>query len=73
MTSADRPSQSRVAALQELPTSKLDQQILFVSTQEKPATVGEKEGPSVEEAMLLSPGQVSLNAVVKIEYELLPK
>lgn len=73
MTSADRPSQSRVAALQELPTSKLDQQILFVSTQEKPATVGEKEGPAVEEAMLLSPGQVSLNAVVKIEYELLPK
>jgi hypothetical protein len=38
------------------------------------ATVaGKKEGKAAEDTLLFSPGRVSLNAVVKIEFELLPK
>jgi uncharacterized protein len=75
MTRVERPSQSHIAALPKTPASKDWPQVFLVSTQKKPAApvAGKKEGNAAEEKMLLSPGQVSLNAVVKMEFELLPK
>jgi uncharacterized protein len=75
MSRVERPSQSRIGALPQTPASRSGLQVVLVSTPKEAAapTVGKKEGHAVEDTMLLSPGQVSLNAVVKIEFELLPK
>lgn len=75
MTRIEPPSQSRTAALPQSPASTRVPQVMLVSTQKEPAApvAGKKEGKAAEDTVLLSPGQVSLNAVVKIEFELLPK
>ncbi|MCY2990899.1 MAG: SIMPL domain-containing protein [Planctomycetota bacterium] len=75
MTGVEHPSQSPVAALPHSPVVRPRPQILMVNEPTKPTlpSVQTKEEQEAAAKVLLSPGQVSVNAVVKIEFELLPK
>jgi hypothetical protein len=61
-------------AVPELPVPNTQARVRFASQQKEAvaANVAEKE-PAANRDVLLSAGQVSLNATVKIEFELLPK
>jgi uncharacterized protein YggE len=69
-----QPPADSLVAVPELPVPNTQARVRFASQQKEAvaANVAEKE-PAANRDVLLSAGQVSLNATVKIEFELLPK
>ena len=75
LTGLDRPALSPVAALPHSPVVRPRPRVLTLDEPKRPTPppVRTKEEQDAAEKVLLSPGQVSVNAVMRIEFELLPK
>lgn len=75
LSAVDPSPDSHIATVPKSSTPKTRSLVSLVSLQKAPAAPEAKlkEVQAANQDVLLSPGQISLNATVKIEFELLPK
>lgn len=75
ISSTNKPADSRIATRPTIAPPEKRPVVQLVSAQKEAIqqAVKPKETPAANQDILLSPGQVSLNATVTIEFELLPK